>query len=86
MPRYENDWGDEFENEEKARQDAWEHMEYSDYTEKLGYSISHGALLQWAMRQDRFWIHFNEEIHEAEDSYFRENYHEITERECEEED
>lgn len=76
---WENDWGEEFDTEEEARENIHEHMDRDDYKWRLGYIISCDKLLAWAMEQDAFYERFQEEISRAEGEFFEDNYHEVEE-------
>ncbi len=81
MNHWENDFGEEFETEEEAREDAFEKMEQADLIEGLEISIGFTTLLEWAMKQPNFWDDFNDAICEAEDIFFRDNYYEVKDSE-----
>lgn len=81
MAQWENDWGDEFETEEDARENVIEKMEWSDYEEELQYIISFHDLFVWAHNQVGFYEYFENELNEAENNFFKANYHEVNEEE-----
>lgn len=67
-------WGNEFEKEEAAREDAREHMDWDSYKEELQYTITFDQLLDWAHEQESFFDAFQEEISDAEGEFFLNNY------------
>lgn len=81
MTHWENDWGDEFETEEDARNDATERMDWPNYEDELQYIISFHQLFTWARKQEGFVEHFENEFYEAEDNFFTSNYHEVNDEE-----
>lgn len=76
---WKNDWGEEFDTEEDARENVWKHMGRDHYEDRLEYIINHSKLLSWAMDQDAFYEAFQKEINEAEEEFFDDYYHEIEE-------
>ena len=74
-----SEWGDEFETEEDARDDAREHMEWDDYKEEMQYLITWDKLWEFAKTHPSFTDQFEDELLTAEDNFFDENYHEIDE-------
>jgi len=74
---WENDFGEEFETEEEARDDVYEKMDQIDLIEGLKTSISFTTLLAWAIKQPNFWDDFNDAVYEAENMFFHDNYHEV---------
>ena len=77
MARWKNDWGEEFETEEDARDNVIERMDWSDYEQEMQYSISWTDLFRWARQQDGFFEHFETDFSNAENEFFEANYHEI---------
>ena len=76
--RWENDWGNEFEDMEAAREDARERMDDDAYMNELGYLISYDRLLRYAMNNaPGFWDDFADEVADAENEFFHANYHEV---------
>ena len=71
-----SEWGDEFETEEEARDDALEKMDWNDYVDEFEYLISYRELLDWARQQPGFWERFEQDASEAEGEFFDRNYHE----------
>lgn len=67
-------WGDEFDDEKDARQDAKEKMEWDSYKEELQYLITFDRLLEWAHNQKSFEHDFKDEIVMAEEEFFSNNY------------
>lgn len=84
MSHWKNDFGCTYEDEEEARESAFEFMDGADYAENLSASIPYDELLSWAMKQDNFWVDFEEQVREAEDNFFTDHYREIEEDEEEE--
>lgn len=67
-------WGDEFDDEKDARQDAKERMDWNAYKEELQYLITYDELLEWAHNQNAFWDEFQDEVTTAEEEFFSNNY------------
>lgn len=67
-------WGDEFDDEKDARQDAKDHMDWDSYKEELQYLIAYDKLLEWAYNQESFERDFKNEIAMAEEEFFSNNY------------
>ena len=78
---WENEWGDEFETEEEAREDSYERMDHTDLNEELGMVLSYNDLLNWCWKQPNFIDEFWEAIEEAERNYFENNYYEVEDEE-----
>ena len=74
---WENEWGDEFETEEEAREDSYARMNRTDLNEELGMVLSFSDLLDWCWNQPNFVDEFWEAIEEAERNYFESNYYEV---------
>ena len=83
MVYYTNEWGGEFDTYEEAREATLENFETSDLSEYLESNISFYTLLEWAMKQPKFFDDFEEKITAAEND-FCDTY--ITEWEEEDED
>lgn len=77
MAHWENDWGEEFETEEDAREDVVEKMDWSAYEDELQYTISWHTLFEWARQQDGFFERFETNFYDAENEFFKANYHEV---------
>lgn len=71
-----NEWGNEFDNEQDARLDVPSRMSWDDYKNELMYSISFDELIDWARDQIGFESHFSEQLKQAEDEFFENNYYE----------
>ena len=69
-----NEWGEEFDSEEAARENVHEHMDADYYEAELTYIIPYGKLLSWAMKQEAFHEHFEKEIAKAENEFFNSYY------------
>lgn len=76
---WENDYGDEFETEDEAREDAVENMTKEDYLEYFENHVNTRELLEWAWRQVTFFEDFENQLMDAEDAYFNDCYHKIDE-------
>ena len=81
MARWENYWGEEFETEEDARENVCEHMEWDDYENEMQYTISWHDLFEWARKQEGFFDHFEIDFYDAENEFFKANYHEVEDEE-----
>ncbi len=71
-----NEDGVRFDSEEDAYQDYLGNEDdaaLEDYLRDLG-SLAFGDLLHWAMGQEAFWEHFQDEITEARESLFEDFY------------
>lgn len=71
-----NEDGVRFDNEEDAYLDYLDKEDdvaLEDYLRDLGF-LSFGDLLHWAMGEQAFWEHFQDEITEARESLFEEFY------------
>lgn len=79
MAHWENDWGEEFETEEEARENVLENIEWADYEEQFFDIVPFHNLFEWARKQDGFFEDFEMELCEAENRFFNDNYHEIKE-------
>ena len=75
MARWINDWGDEFDNEEDARQRAREQMNWNNYKNELIYILTIDQILDWAREQEGFYDAFQDELACAEGEFFLSNYH-----------
>jgi len=75
MARWVSDWGDEFDNEEDARQHAREQMDWSSYKDELIYTLTIDQILDWAHEQKGFHDAFQDELAAAEGEFFLSNYH-----------
>ena len=64
--------------EEEAREAALEDMsqDFDLFSEYFGYDVSYDQLLLFAMKHEDFYETFCNEIDNAEETYFRENYFE----------
>jgi hypothetical protein len=65
-----------FDNEEDAYLDYLDNEDEAaleDYLHDLGF-LSFGDLLHWAMGEQAFWEHFQDEIAEARESLFEDAY------------
>ena len=79
MARYESTWGGEYETEDEARESAARNFDEADFRDYFEEQVSYATLLEWAMRQNNFSEDFCDEICEAENEFFTDNYHEIKE-------
>ena len=71
-----NEDGARFNSEEDAYLDYLDKEDdiaLEDYLRDLGY-LSFGDLLHWAMGEQAFWEHFQDEITEARESLFEDAY------------
>lgn len=66
---YVTEFGSEFETYEEAAEALVESMEPDDYIELLGYRIDFYRLLNWAMKQQKFFEDFEDEIHKVEEEF-----------------
>lgn len=69
-----NEWGEEFDSEEAARDNIHEHMDAEFYEAELTYIIPYGELLSWAMDQEAFHEHFQDQISQAQNEFFKTYY------------
>ena len=69
MVYYTNEMGGEFDNYEEARDATLEYFETEDLSEYLETCISFYALLEWAMKQPKFFDDFEDKITAAEDDF-----------------
>ena len=84
---WENDFGEEFETQEEARENVYERMELDDYLTRISDIIDVDKLLRWAWGKADFFETFDEEVLDAERRFFEDNYHEcVVEDEEKEED
>lgn len=83
MVYYTNEMGGEFDSYEEARDATLEYFETEDLSEYLETCISFYTLLEWAIKQPKFFEDFEDKITAAED-YFCNTY--ISEWEEEDED
>lgn len=79
------DWDEmRFDSEEEAFGDACMEMLTDGATEDyLKPWISYDTLLEWAMKQDGFFDHFEEDFSKAQRDYFEDFYFEIEDDEDE---
>lgn len=71
-----NEDGARFDSEEDAYLDYLDKEDdatLEDYLRDLGF-LSFGDLLHWAMKEQAFWEHFQDEITEARESLFKDAY------------
>ena len=71
-----NEDGARFDSEEEAYLDYLDKEDdaaLEDYLRDLGF-LSFGDLLHWAMGEQAFWEHFQDEITEARESLFEDAY------------
>lgn len=68
--------GDRFDSYEEAYDDAREKMEPLNFAEHFENYVDYEQLLNWALRQDNFWMEFEDAACQAEQDYFEEWYHE----------
>lgn len=76
---WENEFGEQFETEEEARENAFDTMALGEYIDRLAKKIDKSQLLEWCWQQThgKFIDDFNDEIAEVEDDFFRDNYYEV---------
>lgn len=76
---WENEFGEQFETEEEARDAMYDNMELADYIEGLADKIDLRSLLEWCWQNtdNKFIEDFEDKIYEVEDDFFNENYHEV---------
>lgn len=63
-----------FDNEEDAYQDYLNNEDMTFLEDVLAYEIDWLDLLRWAMGQDAFWKHFQDEITRAREQCFEDAY------------
>ena len=73
MIYYTNEWGGQFDTYEEAREATLENFEAEDLSDYLETAISFYTLLEWAMKQPKFFEDFEDKIHAAEE-YFCDTY------------
>lgn len=73
--------GASFETEEEAREHAWETMDEFDLCMYLSHFLGYQDLLNWCLKQDKFFETFEDEFCQAEEEYFSDNYWEENEDE-----
>ena len=77
MTHWENNYGDVFETEEQARENAVQEMSWDDICEYFKTVMTFDDLFDTVRRRMRnFYEEFEMEIMDAEDDYFNKNYHE----------
>ena len=76
MIYYTNEWGGQFDTYEEAREATLEYMDFYDLSEELQYHVSFYALLEWAMKQPKFFDDFGDKVTAAEDEFCNEYIHE----------
>lgn len=85
---WENEFGEQFDTYEEARENVYEHMELNDYFERMAAQFidSETLLRTIYIRIDNlldegyrfnFWDLFEDESHTAEEQYFNDNYYEV---------
>lgn len=76
---WENDFGEQFDTMEEARDAMYDNMELTDYIEGLADKIDIRSLLEWCWfhTDNKFIEDFEDKIYEVEDDFFNENYHEV---------
>ena len=70
----------QFDSEEDAWLDSIENETHDDLLDTLiclDWLIPYSTLLEWAMEQDGFWERFQDEISEARQRNFEEDYSDI---------
>jgi hypothetical protein len=65
---------DRFDTYEDAREDASEKMDWDDLANFFQNHVTFVELLKWASKQENFWAEYENDIFQAEDDYFTENY------------
>lgn len=68
--------GDRFDSYEEAYDDAEEKMDLPNFAEHFENYVDFEQLLKWALRQDNFWVEFEDAASQARQDYFEEWYHE----------
>lgn len=63
-----------FDNEEDAYQDYLNNEDMTNLEDALAYEIDWQDLLHWAVEQDAFWEHFQDEITRAREQCFEDAY------------
>ena len=93
---WENEFGEQFDTYDEARENVYEHMELDDYFERMAAQFNDPEALMSTIynRIDarlsqghpfNFWDLFEDESYVAEEQFFNDNYYEV-EPEDEEED
>lgn len=67
-----NDWGEEFDSYEEARDKTLEHMEEEDLLDFIFYCRNKDEIIRWAIRQEKFYEEFEDLIHQAEEDFLDE--------------
>lgn len=86
MARWESDFGEEFENEECAREDVCQNMTWDDYEEYFRTNIRFHDLFEHLKKMPNFFETFEDEFMAAENKFFIDNYHEVEDWDDEDED
>ena len=71
--------GDIFENYDEAREDMYNTLTTRELAEKFFELISPEELLSWGLRDSNFWARWENDICDAEENWFDENYIEVEE-------
>ena len=85
MVYYTNEWGGKFDTYEEAREATLESINIEDLAEYFQCYMTFEDLLEWAMKQPKFFNDFEDKVAAAE-NYFCDNYISEWEEENEEED
>lgn len=67
-----NDWGEEFDSYEEARDKTLEHMEEEDLLDFIFCCRNKDEIIRWAIRQEKFYEEFEDLIHQAEEDFLDE--------------
>lgn len=68
-----------FDDYDAAREDMYETMKTAEIAEKFFELVTPEELLSWGLRDNNFWMRWENDIYDAEENWFDENYIEIEE-------
>lgn len=69
MTYYLTEYGGEFNTYDEAVEACLSDQEMEDFEEYFSYRVSYTKLLNWAMKQEKFFNDFDKEIDEANQEY-----------------
>ena len=76
MTYYTTEFGGTFDTYDKAAEACLEDQDMDDFEEYFGFQVSYTRLLNWAVKQDKFFEDFCDEIDKANQEFLNENIRE----------
>ena len=76
MAYYTTEFGGQFDTYEEAREACLEDMDFDNLSEYLSYRLGYDELLRWALKQEKFFLDFENQFTDAEEEFCADYIHE----------